>query len=282
MFRFQPDRFNSSIELGSGASGIVYPYQKASGDNRWVVKYINCSTFEQLSAILQEIVLGFSCDHPSILPIRGYYIIPSQPKGWQVYIKMPRMVGDLRRLLKTHLQKNSPIPEADVIRYFYSLASAVEYLHNKRITHRDIKPENVLIDSKGNLKLSDVGGAKFVGDEESLQIVSDVAGTTAYLAPELVDKQMLKKKSLHKTDLWSLGVVAAELCLLQRIPGTMREADIKRKLNGLKGRYNQIIIDLIMGLLKYKPDTRKTATEVKKTLEAHFGDILVRIGEVES
>jgi len=274
MFRFQADKMNSSIELGTGAFGTVYPYQKSSGDNRWVVKFINCSNFEKLSVVLQEIVLGFSCDHPCILPIRGYYIIPSQPAGWQVYIKMPRMVGDLRRVLKTHLQRNSPIAETDVIKYFYSLASAIDYLHGKRITHRDIKPENVLIDSKGNIKLSDVGGAKFVGDEESLQIVSDVAGTSAYLAPELADKQMLKKKSLNKTDLWSLGIVAAELCLLQRIPGTMREADIKRKLNGLKGKYNQVILDLIMGLLKYKPETRKTAAEVKKTLEAHFGEIL--------
>jgi len=277
MFRFQPEKLNTAVEIGSGAFGSVHPYQKNASDNRWVVKFMNCTNFEKLSLVLQEIVVGFSCDHPCILPMRGYFIHPAKPVGWQVYIKMPRMVGDLRRIIKTHTTKNTLIPEADIIRYCHSLASALEYLHNRRITHRDIKPENILLDSKGKIQLSDVGGAKFIGEEESMQMVSDVAGTSAYLAPELADKQMLKKKNLHKTDLWSLGVVIAELCLLQRImPGT-REGDIKRKLGGLKGKYSQVLLDLVMGLLKIKPETRKSAAEVRKTLEAHFGEVLVEI-----
>ena len=38
--------------------------------------------------------------------------------------------------------------------------AAFEYLHNLDVVHRDLKPENMLIDHKGNAKLTDFGFAK--------------------------------------------------------------------------------------------------------------------------
>lgn len=36
----------------------------------------------------------------------------------------------------------------------------LEYIHNQGIIHRDIKPENLVLDSKGYVRVTDLGVAK--------------------------------------------------------------------------------------------------------------------------
>jgi len=43
--------------------------------------------------------------------------------------------------------------------YICQTILAIKYLHDLNIIIRDIKPENIVIDSKGNLKLIDLGYA---------------------------------------------------------------------------------------------------------------------------
>ena len=65
------------------------------------------------------------------------------------------------------------------------------------------------------VKLSDVGLATFVGDEESYYFDGGM-GPENYRAPELIASEIKpKKKDLYSADLWSLGVVLLELCLLR-------------------------------------------------------------------
>jgi len=276
MFKYKHEKFKGDQVLGRGAFGSVHPYQSHPNDNRYVVKFIYAQNTDKLQMAMQEIVLAFSCNHPAILPIKGFYLEAAKPTGTNVYIKMPRMKGHLRQVIVNNQLKKTPIPQEDIIRYFHGLACALEYLHARRIVHRDIKPENILLDYNNRVQLSDIGGAKVIGEEESLNLVSDIAGTTLYLAPEVADRnQQVMKKNLNKTDMWSLGLVIAELCLLIKVEN-MKEADFKRKFQDVKSKYNAALIELTLGLLKNKPEQRKSATEVRKTLEAYFGDILVR------
>ena len=54
-------------------------------------------------------------------------------------------------------------------------------MHSLCIAYRDIKPENILIDIKGNLKVTDFGFAKIIEDKSFT-----MCGTPEYMAPEVI------------------------------------------------------------------------------------------------
>lgn len=88
--------------------------------------------------------------------------------------------------------------------YFKQLVNAVEFLHSNGVAHRDIKPENLVLDSRGNLKLTDFGLAvvfkKSSGPKKRCTVP---CGSPPYAAPEVVSRDYDPSMS----DVWSCGVV---------------------------------------------------------------------------
>ena len=79
------------------------------------------------------------------------------------------------------------------------------YLHTKNHIHRDIKPANILLNSKGEVKLSDFGIARELLEQEIFS--STVIGTLSYKSPE----RIISRKYGFKTDVWGMGLVLQEL-----------------------------------------------------------------------
>ena len=59
-----------------------------------------------------------------------------------------------------HLGKIGRFPEERAKFYTAQIILALEYVHSLDIIYRDLKPENVLLDSKGNVRLTDFGLSK--------------------------------------------------------------------------------------------------------------------------
>jgi len=281
------EKINFDEELGSGAFGAVYPYQKDAEDMKWVVKHLMAKNIDALLKILPEIILGFSCDHPNVLPVKGYCIQQAKPKGFNVYIKLPRMKESLRQCFVRKIKENDCFTEEEIIKYFYTLTCGIGYLHNKKIYHRDIKPDNILMDYDGNPVISDIGIGKFVAEDETNYLLSDKGGTPYYSAPEIVScDPTLKKKDLCKADAWSLGVVIAELCLMkQKLINPINFSLDKNKdyleghLDRLQKVYGKLFVEILSGLLTFDTSKRKTVDEVKKILEENYPTILVHLRE---
>lgn len=94
------------------------------------------------------------------------------------------------------------------------------------LVHRDIKPANVLVDRKGQVKVLDLGIARFTADPASCLVDTEVIlGTLDYLAPEqAVDSSAVDPRA----DLYALG---ATLYFLLAGHPPYPDDDVARKLD---------------------------------------------------
>ncbi|KAH8039846.1 hypothetical protein HPB51_009102 [Rhipicephalus microplus] len=56
-----------------------------------------------------------------------------------------------------YIVQQKRLNEDEARHFFRQIVSAVAYAHRRAYAHRDLKPENLLLDSNGNVKLSDFG-----------------------------------------------------------------------------------------------------------------------------
>ncbi|XP_078428010.1 protein kinase superfamily protein isoform X2 [Wolffia australiana] len=87
-------------------------------------------------------------------------------------------------------------------RYFQQLIDAVDYCHCKGVFHRDLKPENLLLDTVGNLKVSDFGLSAL--PQQGVGILHTTCGTPNYVAPEVLGHEGYDGSAV---DIWSCGVI---------------------------------------------------------------------------
>ncbi|CAI6009550.1 unnamed protein product [Closterium sp. NIES-65] len=77
------------------------------------------------------------------------------------------------------------LAEIEARRYFQQLVDAVDCCHAKGVCHRDLKPENLLVDERGNLKVSDFGLSALPQQQHRDGLLHTTCGTPNYVAPEV-------------------------------------------------------------------------------------------------
>ena len=119
-----------------------------------------------------------------------------------------------------HLGKVGRFPEVRARFYAAQIILALEYVHSLDIIYRDLKPENVLLDSKGNVRLTDFGLSK-EGVSDHSTGANSFCGTPEYIAPEV----LLRQGHGRAVDWWSTGALLYEmLCGLPPFYSRNREA----------------------------------------------------------
>ena len=83
--------------------------------------------------------------------------------------------------LKGLLRRIGRLPRDKGIEIAQQLCAGLAAAHEKGVLHRDLKPANVMIDGRGQARITDFGLARL---EDSASGVGEIAGTPAYMAPE--------------------------------------------------------------------------------------------------
>ncbi|CAM8915191.1 unnamed protein product [Rhodiola kirilowii] len=89
-------------------------------------------------------------------------------------------------------------------RLFQQLIDGVSYCHDRGVFHRDLKLENLLIDKKGNLKISDFGLSALPQQFRDDGLLHTTCGTPNYVAPEILSNRGYDGA---QADVWSCGVI---------------------------------------------------------------------------
>ena len=108
-----------------------------------------------------------------------------------------------------------PLASKDAARYVKIASEAVQCAHDHKdkVIHRDLKPSNVIIDSAGQLRVTDFGLAKqLFGDPNATQTFGFV-GTPAYASPEQISGNSAAAD--QRTDVYGLGAILYKLLTTQ-------------------------------------------------------------------
>src|SRR5882724_4340157 len=117
---------------------------------------------------------------------------------------------DGETLSNLRAQKEQKVFEPNEIGPWTSqLCDALDYAHNHaKIIHRDLKPANLMVNQRGELKISDFGIARSLGDSMSrLTMEQSRSGTLVYMSPQ----QLAGERGSHLDDIYSLGATLYDL-----------------------------------------------------------------------
>jgi serine/threonine-protein kinase len=209
-------RYRLDRQLGRGAMGAVWAAMDAKLRRPVAIKVLKDRgvTHEtSLARFEQEAMVVARLRSPYIVQVYDYGIEGDCP-----FIVMELLEGeDLGKRLKdtTH-----PLPLMETTRIIVQTAKGLHAAHQAGLIHRDLKPANIfLVEEHGEAlaKVFDFGIAKTLsgeGSDSEMTAEGILLGTPRYMSPEQAHGA---KHVDHRTDLWSLGVIAY-VCVTGRYP----------------------------------------------------------------
>lgn len=218
-------RYRLSRKVGAGGMGSVWLAHDLLLDATCAIKLIDND-----KAADEEIRTRFAREAKASAQLRSPHVVNVFDYGeWDGahYIAMEYLVGED---LGTRLDRLGRLEPALAYRIVAHVARALMSAHALGIVHRDLKPENIfLVQSYDEeiAKVLDFGIAQnraYSLDNRATR-EGTFLGTPCYMSPE----QARGKPVDHRSDLWSLGVIAFQ-CLTGKLPF---ESDALGELMGM-------------------------------------------------
>jgi len=282
-FTISRDRVTfTGVSLGNGAYGKV---SEVDFDGKLcAAKEIHSLLLEladttEAAAIrdsfLRECYLWSTLRHPNVVSFLGIYYPSSDAESGLPILVMEKMQESVTSLVEKH----SSIPLSIKLSILHDVSLGLRYLHayNPPVIHRDLSSNNILVSSHLEAKVTDLGVAKAIMDQNS-KTLTKTPGTAVFMPPEALDIKPLYGPPL---DIFSFGGVVLHLTSKQwPIPKSWSQIDpVTRKRKSLSEvERRQQYIDmmtgddaelkpLVLSCLEDDPELRPSAIDVSERLK---------------
>ncbi|XP_075082061.1 CBL-interacting serine/threonine-protein kinase 1-like [Nicotiana tabacum] len=192
-------KYDVGRTLGEGNFGKVKYARHVDSGQPFAIKILEKAPILDLNFIAQikrEIGSSKLLKHPNV--VRLYEVLANKSK---IYLVLEYVNGGE---LFDRIASKGKLKEAQGRKLFQQLIDGVSYCHNKGVFHRDLKLENVLIDIKGNIKITDFGLSALPQQFWDDGLLHTTCGSPNYVAPEILSN---KGYDGATSDTWSCGVI---------------------------------------------------------------------------
>ncbi|GAA0166863.1 non-receptor serine/threonine protein kinase [Lithospermum erythrorhizon] len=190
--------FDAIKVIGQGNGGIVRLVQHKWTEQFFALKVIQLNIQESIRKhIAQELKINLSSQSPYVVTCYQCFY-----DNGAISIILEYMDGGS---LADFLKKVTRIPEPYLAAICKQVLKGMWYLHHeKHFIHRDLKPSNLLINHRGEVKITDFGVSAILSSTSSL--ANSLVGTYNYMSPERIKGDSYG----YRSDIWSLGLVMLE------------------------------------------------------------------------
>ncbi len=189
-------------KLGAGGMGRVYKAYHPGMERVVAIKVILAKgkiDEESVRRFEREVKAAAKLSHPNIITVYD-----AGNANGRHFMVMELVKG---KDLNVIVQQRGGLGVSETINYIKQVAQGLAFAHENGVIHRDIKPANLLLDTKGNVKILDMGLAK-ISNKENEETLSMLTGTTAimgtvdFMSPE----QGTSSRDVDgRSDIYSLG-----------------------------------------------------------------------------
>ncbi len=203
-------------EIGRGGMGSVWVAEHLTLRTKIAVKLIDPAlgaNAQAVSRFEREARAAALLRSPHVVQVLDFGVDAGSP-----YLAMELLDGES---LAARLARQVRLSRKDVLTLMNELGRAVTRAHNQGFVHRDLKPDNIFLVDEGQgffVKVLDFGIAKALRPtptlaDNHLTLSGALLGTPRHMSPEQAEGRAVD----HRSDLWSMGVIAFE-CLTGREP----------------------------------------------------------------
>ncbi|KAJ1540272.1 hypothetical protein HK096_011087, partial [Nowakowskiella sp. JEL0078] len=164
--------------------------------------------YELVDELIKNERNSILCHHPNILP--HFISFVEHERLWSV--TPPMQAGTCRDILKTCFTNG--FVENVISTILKEVLKAIIYLHEGRMIHNDIRAGNILLNSRGEVRITGLRQLVFLAQNGEYQktIFSVVGDNIEWAAPEVIAQNANYDE---KADIYSIGITALELAFNQ-------------------------------------------------------------------
>ncbi|XP_067299091.1 serine/threonine-protein kinase Nek1-like [Pseudorasbora parva] len=167
--------------------------------------------------------------------------------------------GDLSQKIKHKMEGTLTFSETEIVDWTVKICKALKHLHDQKILHKHLQPKSIFFTACGAVRLGEFGEI----NEWSTDAITAETEALSYTAPE----NLRGKPYDEKSEIWSLGCVIYEMCMLKRaFTGESTVEIISQILTGsyeaLPETFSEDLHQLVKDTLQIDPATRPSVSEI--------------------